>query len=57
VTVGEVATNALSIAMDRLGRQDQNRIMTVLKRAEWGRLKKDSKGTRWWARILDGGRL
>jgi predicted P-loop ATPase len=48
VTVGMVARVALSIDTPRISRADQCRIMAIMETLDWHRLKKDSKGTRWW---------
>jgi predicted P-loop ATPase len=51
VTIGQVAREALSIDVPRLGRAEQNRISAALQRLGWKReLKKDWKGKRWWSR-------
>ncbi|HUN59362.1 MAG TPA: virulence-associated E family protein, partial [Candidatus Binataceae bacterium] len=46
VTVGEVAAGALGIEKQRQGTTERNRIIAVLKRLGWKRLKKDPKGKR-----------
>jgi predicted P-loop ATPase len=51
VTIGQVAREALSIDVPRLGRAEQNRISAALQRLGWKReLKKDWQGKRWWSR-------
>ena len=51
VTIGQVAREALSIDVPRLGRAEQNRISGALQRLGWKReLKKDWQGKRWWSR-------
>lgn len=48
VTVGKVASSALSIDKAKLGTHEQRRISQALQRNGWTRVKKDSAGTRWW---------
>jgi hypothetical protein len=48
VTVSEVAKNALSVDTAKLGKADQNRITSSMRRLGWLRGTKGSKGERWW---------
>jgi predicted P-loop ATPase len=50
VTIGEVALGALCIEKARQGTTEQRRIVAVLERLGWTRLKKDSRGNRPWGR-------
>ena len=49
VTVGQVAADALGIEKSRQGTIEHRRIIVVLQRLRWERLKKDSRGNRPWA--------
>jgi predicted P-loop ATPase len=49
VTIGQVAADALSIPIERLGTADQRRIMGAMERLVWVRGDRFAKG-RWWAR-------
>ncbi|WP_315775120.1 MULTISPECIES: VapE domain-containing protein [unclassified Bradyrhizobium] len=50
VTVGQVATRALSMETPRIGTSDQRRITAILQQLGWRRLPVDWQGKRWWAR-------
>jgi predicted P-loop ATPase len=50
VTIGEIATRALSIDMARLGTAEQRRIAAILEHLGWKRLPKNWQGKRHWAR-------
>lgn len=48
VLVGTIAREALGFEMARIGRSDQNRIIAVIGRLGWARLKRDWKGNQPW---------
>jgi predicted P-loop ATPase len=48
VLIGQVARDALGIEMQRIGRQDQNRISAILERLNWVRGPRDWKGNVPW---------
>lgn len=48
VLVGEVARDCLKIDTPRLGRSEQNRIVSILQRQGWRRLPKDGRGNIPW---------
>jgi hypothetical protein len=50
VTVAGVAREALGINTDRIGTSEQRRITPILERLGWERLKKDSRGKRYWGK-------
>jgi predicted P-loop ATPase len=50
VLVGEIARGALKMEPKQIGRADQNRIVAILERKGWYRLRKDPKGNIRWAR-------
>ena len=51
VTIGQIARQALDIETPRIGTADQRRIGAALEQLGWRRLKKDSQGRRWWAKL------
>lgn len=53
VTIGQVAREALHMETARIGTTDQRRIADILYILGWRRLPKDSKGNRFWARLVD----
>ena len=54
VLVGDIAQDALGLEKGRVGRRDQNRIVSILERLGWERLPKDRKGNIYWGISEDG---
>ncbi|MET4242719.1 virulence-associated E family protein [Bradyrhizobium sp. RT10b] len=49
VTIGQIAKEALHMETPRIGRAEQNRIITAMERIGWQKEKKDWQGKTWWA--------